>query len=163
MRTRKLSRPRITGRLAPPGAKVEAVTPGRVNSASPRVLGCVRSISARGITVTGENVLSTMMKGPAGLAAGSHVSAPAGSAAGGAKMGLGAVTVMAGNSVMVCASAVEESSSVPEAAARERRGEQRITDPVEAKTICYNITKPLCVNPVKLVNVGCGKAFDARE
>ena len=71
-RTRKLSKPRITGRLAP-GAKVEPMMPGLVCSTSARLAPGVLTMSCRGTTVRAAKTSSTMM--PAGETGGGWASA----------------------------------------------------------------------------------------
>ncbi len=69
MRTRKLSWPRMTGRLAP-GAKVELVMPGFENMTSARFSAVLRWISPLGTTVTVANWSVTIGSVPSRIGAG---------------------------------------------------------------------------------------------
>src|SRR6266581_735999 len=60
MRTRFTSRPRMIGRLDPPGAKLDPVMPGLENSTSPIVLPPLRRSSSLGSTVTVANWSTTI-------------------------------------------------------------------------------------------------------
>ena len=115
MRTRKLSWPRMTGRLAP-GANVVLVMPGFANMMSPRFCPVLRWISPAGITVTVANWSVTIGSVPCswagsvtvGVGVGVGVGAAVRVVAGpvlagrgaGRTIGLGAVTLTSGRSVV---------------------------------------------------------------
>src|SRR5262249_26983013 len=98
--TRLASSPRMIGRLDAPGAKLEPVTPGLLNSTSPNVADGLRFSSSRGTTVTVANWSATTgsvpWRGVSGAGAAGAAGAVGLAAGRGRTIGLGARTVMAG-------------------------------------------------------------------